>query len=65
MQIEFWTSENMNEFWSYVRMLLETASPGIMLVAAVSAVGLLIPIIVNAFKKASDDHEKDYDYEEY
>ncbi|SEO80471.1 hypothetical protein SAMN04488134_11358 [Amphibacillus marinus] len=65
MRMNFWTQENMLEFWGYVRMLLETAGPGVMLAAAVAAVGFLIPIIINAFKKANTDDEQDYEYREY
>ncbi|QGH32593.1 hypothetical protein GI584_00165 [Gracilibacillus salitolerans] len=61
--ITFWTNENMMEFWSNVRMLLETIQPGIMLTVAIVLVGALIGVIVRSFKKTEDDENNDRDYE--
>lgn len=55
MEINFWNSENMLQFWSYVRLLLEGISPGILITVAVVAVGLLLGIVVKAWAKSSDD----------
>ncbi len=63
MSIDFWTTSNMNEFWGYVRMLLETISPGIMITVAVVAVGLLVGIVVSTWRKAQKDQEQEQDYE--
>lgn len=57
MHIDFWTNQNMGEFWGFVKMLLETVQPGVMLVVAVAALGLLLGIIVKAFRKSSGDTE--------
>ncbi|AIF45723.1 hypothetical protein [Virgibacillus sp. SK37] len=62
MKITFWNDSTMSEFWGYVRMLLEGIQPGVMLVAAVAAAGLLLGIIVKAFRK-SDQDEDDQDVE--
>ncbi|TRM08766.1 hypothetical protein FH966_14785 [Lentibacillus cibarius] len=65
MSIEFWTNENMGTFWEYVKMLLGGIAPGIMLTVAVAAAGLLIGIIVNAFKQTSDNKDDDYEIRHY
>jgi hypothetical protein len=65
MSIDFWTTENMGDFWGYVRMLLETVSPGVMLWTAVAAVGILIGIIVAAFRKSSKDEDDDIEFRHY
>lgn len=64
MEINFWDSSNMSEFWQYVRMLLETAGPGVMIVFAITAVGFLIRIIVKAFRQSSEEDD-DYEIEHY
>jgi len=59
MQIDFWSTESMGQFWSYVQMLLEGVSPGILMTVAVAAVGLLLGIIIRAWTKASKENEDD------
>lgn len=67
--MQFFTDARLREFWGYVRELTLTVSPLIMLAAAVVAVGMLLAIIVNAFKQASrnddddDDRNDNNDYE--
>lgn len=67
MKIEFYTTENMSLFWSYTKMLLQGISPGIMLVFAVVCVGLLLGIVVRAWKKSARDleNEDEIEYREY
>lgn len=60
MQINFFNAANMTLFWSYVKMLLQGISPGIMLVTGTAAVGILLVIIIKAIRK-SDEDEKDDD----
>lgn len=60
MKISFFTAENMNEFWGYVKVLLSAISPGIMLVTGTVAVGLLLVAVIKAFRK-TDEEEKDDD----
>jgi len=69
-QINFFTEARMTEFWGYVKMLLTTASPAILMDVALIAVGMVIAIIVNAWKKASrennsDDENDDYEVKHY
>lgn len=59
--IEFFTPANMAIFWDYVETLLKTISPGVMLVVAVSCVGLLLGIVVRSWVQAS---KKDKDEED-
>ncbi|WP_445486474.1 hypothetical protein [Niallia sp. 03133] len=62
-KINFFTEARMNEFWEYVKMLLSTASPMVLIMVAVSAAGLLITILVRIFRKAAADEEDNDDYE--
>lgn len=62
--MKFFTEERMLEFWGYVRELLMSASPMVMLSVAVVAVGMFLTIIINAFKQArSNNNDDDSDYE--
>ncbi|MBM7543251.1 hypothetical protein [Amphibacillus cookii] len=43
-------------------------SPGVMLVTGTAAVGIMLPIIIKAFKRSDKDLEKDerdFEYQEY
>lgn len=60
-EIDFFNSANLALFWEYVKMLLTSVSPAILISVAVVAVGLLLGIVVNAWKKSSDDQLKDDD----
>ncbi len=53
----------MSEFWGYVKMLLETIQPGIMLTVAIVLAGALVGVVVRSFKKTEDDENNDRDYE--
>jgi hypothetical protein len=59
MEINFFNATNMNLFWEYTRMLLKTASPGVMLVFAVIAVGWLLTIIIQTFRNSTKDDDDD------
>lgn len=61
MQINFFNSTNMIQFWGYVKMLLVGISPGIMLVTGTVAVGFLLVVIIKAFKKSNEDEKDDDD----
>ncbi|MFP7202636.1 hypothetical protein SFC08_16825 [Lysinibacillus halotolerans] len=61
MNISFATTENMNTFWGYVKTLLGFASPWVMLAVSILAVGMLITIVIIAWKNASKDKEEDDD----
>lgn len=65
MEIDFFNSSNLALFWDYVRMLLEGVAPAILISVAVAAVGLLIGIIVNAWRKSSEDQLHDDDDDGY
>lgn len=65
MSIDFWTADNTGQFWGFVRMLLETIQPGVMLMAAVSGVAILITIIVKVFRRGSEEKEEDYEIKHY
>lgn len=63
MKIDFWSNSRMSEFWGYVKMLLEGVSPGILLVVALASVGLLLGIVVRAWKQSSKDDDDNDDIE--
>lgn len=67
MKIDFWSNSRLGEFWDMVKLLLTGVSPGIMISVAVSAVGMLIIIVINAWKSSSKENndERDYEYREY
>lgn len=59
MSITFATPGNMNTFWGFVQTLLGFASPWVMIAVAIAAVGLLLLVIVNSFRKAAKDEDED------
>jgi hypothetical protein len=64
--VNFFNEENMTLFWEYCKSLLSTAAPGVLIVIAVMGVGMLITIIINAWKEANKkEQDDDYDYREY
>jgi hypothetical protein len=65
VEITFFNEENMALFWEYSRMLLKGASPGVLLVFAVVAVGWLLNIIIQSFKKSAKDDDDDFDIKHY
>jgi hypothetical protein len=65
MQINFFNAENLSLFWEYVRMLLAGVSPGILITFAVVAVGWLLRIIVQSFRKSGEDDDDDIEIKHY
>ena len=63
MTIQFYTTENMGLFWDYVKMLLTGIAPGIMLAFAVVCVGLLLGIIIKAWKQSAKEAEEEDEIE--
>lgn len=59
MEINFFNAANMSLFWEYSRMLLKGAAPGVLLVFATIAVGWLLKIIVQSFRKSGKDDDDD------
>lgn len=68
-QIDFFNASNLALFWDYVGMLLTGVSPALLISVAVVAVGLLLGIVINAWRKSSEDQLKenddDYDIKHY
>lgn len=54
----FWTNARWAEFWGYVLALMQVVAPLLLLLFALWAVGMLIKMVVDAFKKADDDEEE-------
>lgn len=66
MTIDFWTDANMAEFWGFSKMLLETTAPGVMIWFAIVGVGLVLTIVVKAWRDSSKENsDEEYDYREY
>lgn len=63
----FFTSQRLAEFWEMVEGLLKLASPSVLIFVAISAVGMLLLLVIRAFKKGanSQDDDKDYDIKYY
>lgn len=61
--ITFATPENMNIFWGHVKTLLGFASPWVMMGVAIIAVGLVLVIVIGAFKQAAKKDNDDDDGE--
>lgn len=61
--IDFYSTENLNLFWEYVKGLLQTTAPGVMIWFALVSVGLLLGIIVKAWRQSSKEQEDDDDIE--
>lgn len=59
--IVFYTPERMAELWKNVESLLSMVSPGVMIWVAITAVGMLLIIIINAFRQATAPKEEDDD----
>ncbi|KAB2333981.1 hypothetical protein [Bacillus mesophilum] len=59
--MNFFTEERMLEFWGYVRQLLSSVSPMVMLAVALIALGLFLVIIINTFKQAASKNDDDDD----
>lgn len=55
----FYTDERLAQLWDFVRQLLQMTSPGVMIWFAIVAVGLLLTIVVNAWRKSSSDRDED------
>lgn len=65
MNITFATADNMNTFWGFVKTLLSFASPWVMIAFAILAVGFLLVIIVNSFRKAEKDEDEEIEVRHY
>lgn len=65
MRITFATPENMNIFWGFIKTLLGFASPWVLIAVAIIAVGMLLVVVVETFRKAEkdDDPSSQDDYE--
>jgi len=53
----FFNTKNMDAFWGFVVALTKFIAPGIMIVVAFFAVGMLIKAAIKAFKKGADDDD--------
>lgn len=63
--ITFSSAENMSIFWGYVKMLLSGVAPWIMISVALAGVGMLLVIVIKAWKQSAkgQENEEDDDYE--
>lgn len=56
--IVFYTPERMAEFWGFVKTLLSMVSPGVMIAVAIIAVGMILTVVVRAWKEAAAPKEE-------
>lgn len=62
----FFSTRNMDTFWDFVAVLLKYIAPGVMIVVAFFAVGMILTAVIKAFKKgADDDDDRRKDDDEY
>jgi len=67
----FFSTSNMDTLWDFVFVLTKFIAPGIMIVVAFFAVGMIIHAAIKAFKKGADDdddrrkNDDDYDMKYY
>jgi hypothetical protein len=59
MEINFYSTENLALFWDYVKMLLSATAPGVMIWFALVGVGLLLGIVVKAWKQSAKEEENE------
>ena len=65
-EITFLNSENLNQLWSFVGTLLKGVSPGILISFSIVCVGLLINIVIKAWKgSAKEQEDEDVDIRHY
>lgn len=58
----FFDNSTLTEFWNWVKILLQMASPAVLIAVAILAVGLLIPIIIRTLRKGSkEQYQGSYD----
>lgn len=64
--VTFFTNARMNEFWDMVSGLLKFSSPSVLIFVAITMAGILLTVVIRAFKSSSkDDSDKDYDIHYY
>lgn len=61
--IVFYTPERMAELWGYIENLLSMVSPGVMIAVAIIAVGMILTVVVRAWKEAAAPKEQGDDIE--
>ena len=57
-EIEFWNSGRLQEFWDMAAAMLKFAAPGVLIAVAIIGVGMLLTIVIAAFKKGADDDDR-------
>lgn len=55
----FFDAKNLKGLWDFVAVLLKYVAPGVMIFVAIFIVGLVINLVVRAFKKGADDDDDD------
>ncbi|MEA0565505.1 hypothetical protein [Lysinibacillus irui] len=53
----FFDTRNLNTLWDFVAVLLKYVAPGVMILVAFTAVGMIIKMILKMWKKGADDDE--------
>lgn len=66
MKITFGGTEDMSEFWGMVKMILSGTSNWVLIWVAITGVGLLLGIVVKAWRQAEKDNEdEDIEFRNY
>lgn len=64
----FFSSRNTEVMWDFVVALTKFIAPGVMIVVAFFAVGMMVKVIIKSFKKGTeteDDTRRNKDKEDY
>lgn len=62
----FFSNTNLSTMWGYVETLLKFIAPGVMIPFAIVCVGLLLGVVIRAWKQAGkEQEEEDYEVKHY
>jgi len=62
----FFDTKNLNTLWDFVAVLLKYVSPGIMMLVAFTAVGMIIKMVIKMWRKGDgDDDDRRKNDDEY
>lgn len=61
--VTFWDSARLKEFWGIVESLLKFASPSVLIAVAIIAVGMVMTLVIYAFKKGANQDNRDDDFD--
>jgi len=61
----FFTTQRLSVFWDYVGALIKYIAPAIMIAVAIAIVGMVLNVIITAFRKGADSEDRRKDDDDY